>query len=175
MKHTYIKNILTNELYPTTDFHFGGGVLTYINTSVPPFTLTEGEWEYIEKNIEFSELTYIETQLRIKTLFHLVSKKEGSFMFVFSDSKSRDLFNIFDIRSKIGNYITTDILSEKIQEIQDRLQNDSDIFQETSKLDQQLYILTNLTDQEKRNFQSLISQANSHTTELLDFKKNLGL
>ncbi len=175
MKNTYIKNLKTNELYPTTDFHFGGGVLTYIGTSVLSFTLTEGEWEYIEKNIEFSELTYQETQLQIKNLFDLVSKKEDSFIFVFSDSKSRDLFNIFGIRSKIGKYITTDILSEKILEIQDRLQNDSDIFQETSKLDQQLYVLTNLTYQDKRNFQNLIAQANLYTADLLEFKKNLGL
>lgn len=115
MKHTYIKNILTNELYPTTDFHFGGGVLTYIGTSALPFTLTEGEWEYIEVEIKFDShsLNDIATYKEL-----LYCNKKKKLIEPYQDFLASKLAEILNIGEFIGaKVISLDILHKTYSRI----------------------------------------------------------
>jgi hypothetical protein len=183
MKHTYIKNILTNELYPTTDFHFGGGVLTYIGTSVPSFTLTKGEWEYIEIEIEFDfySLSDINTQKEL-----LYDNKKRELIEPYQDILSSKLVEILNIKNFIGvKFIsvillheTYNRLSKELSDCEDTLNSEYEQGLEDTEaeanlpiLEQKVQFLENLTSEEINILSDLIPKLNKISVELNVFKK----
>lgn len=184
MKNTYIKNLKTNELYPTTDFHFGGGVLTYIGTSVLSFTLTEGEWEYIEVEIKFDShsLNDIATYKEL-----LYCNKKKKLIEPYQDFLASKLAEILNIGEFIGaKVISLDILhktysriSKELSDCEDTLCTEYEQGLEDTEaeanlpiLEQKVQFLKNLTSEEIDTLSNLIPKLNKISVELNVFKKS---